>query len=81
MIHLFDHHGTMLHVDYSPGTPITLHSVHVTDSMYRPVGPDLTIMLHNTLVPIMATAQNALCQTFLSSIIDSIEEDVPHVPN
>lgn len=53
--HIYEHAGIMLDVQYTndssaqDGMP-TFHSIRVMDSNYRPTGPDLRPMLHNTLI-------------------------------
>ena len=52
MIHMFDHVDVLLYVDYTPGDDgiPTINQVKVTDSCYRPVGPDLSQMLNSAVV-------------------------------
>lgn len=73
MIHLFDHCGVLLSVDYIPGHPVHFNSVRVTDGDYKPVGPNLLGLLHHTLVPLSDLSSGMICQTFLSTICDDLE--------
>ena len=41
--------GLALRVDYEVGPEF--HSIHVIDSEYRPVGPDLKEFLHDLVLP------------------------------
>lgn len=74
MIHIFEHRGIYLRVDYEPTVPPTFNSVRVVDANYRPIGPDLQPLLHDTLLvttPAMGGA-DAEAQTFLSSIVEDL---------
>lgn len=74
MIHIFEHAGIHLHVDYTPANSAadlpTFHTVRVLDANYRPTGPDLTTLLHHTLLlaaePTPGERTDAI--TFLSAI-------------
>lgn len=74
MIHIFEHSGVMLRVDYTPGEEPTFHSIHVMDASYRPIGPDLTQLLHKTVLlddePVEGQLANA--QPFLSAICEEL---------
>lgn len=64
----------MLHVDYEPGDEPVFNSIHVMDADYRPVGPNLFPLLHQTLVvdadPEVGDELEA--QTFVSAICEEL---------
>lgn len=75
MVHIFEHEGVMLRVDYDPGDDgvPTFHEVRVLDSEYRPVGPNLTNMLDSTLLMSPPDALGGYsAMTFLSAIVEEL---------
>jgi hypothetical protein len=55
-IHIFEHNGVLLQVDYFADTkPVTINSVHALGTDYKPIGPDLTPLLEEALVLTGAT--------------------------
>lgn len=76
MIHIFEHQGVMLHVDYDPPTKAEpspqFRSVRVMDTSYRPTGPDLTHMLHDMLLIVGEHGPRVDAQTFLSAIAEDL---------
>ncbi len=65
MKHVCDVSGVLLEVEYSGPSPVEIQSVRVLDADYRPVGPDLTLMLHDTL---FLVAQDE-AERFLSKLV------------
>lgn len=77
MRHIFEHAGVLLQVDYSPTKPdVTFHTVHVLDTNYKAVGPDLTPLLHDLLLLIPPHGPTVEAMTMLSAIL----EDLPCAP-
>lgn len=74
--YIFEHCGVMLHVDYttSPSGMPEFHNIQVMDGNYRPTGPDLRPLLHQTLIidrqPKRGDRFDA--QTFLSAIAQEL---------
>jgi hypothetical protein len=75
MVHIYEHEGVMLRVDYEPGADgiPTFNDVRVLDADYRPVGPNLTNMLDSTLLmsPPDALGEHS-AMTFLSAIVEEL---------
>lgn len=77
MIHIFEHMGVMLHVEYTPGfdgVP-TINSVRVTDERYRPIGPNLAEFLNTTVVLYPEESDGTREAT---PVLSLITEELPH---
>lgn len=74
MIHIFEHRGVMLRVDYAEGAEPTFNDVRVLDANYRPVGPNLTPLLDNTLLMNDKPDDQGefSAATFLSAIVEDL---------
>lgn len=68
MKHIGDVNGVLFEVTYSGPPPVEIQSVHLLDVDYRPTGPDLTFLLHDTLV--MTAKRDA--ERFLSKLIEEL---------
>ena len=67
--------GTLLHVEYvvdSDGVT-NFKSVRTLDRNYRPVGPDLTPLLHGALRVTATEGHFAEAESFLSSIVTELQ--------
>lgn len=76
LTHIFEHSGVLLHVEYSRNASdeTHFHSVRVMDPQYRPTGPELIPLLHQSLLldtePVMGMRVDA--KTFLSAIAEDL---------
>lgn len=82
MIHIFEHKGVLLHVDYEPGEPPTFTCVRVMDAHYRPTGPDIQILLDDAFVLGDHTdADGCLeAETFLQRIVGEFDGQEASAP-
>lgn len=62
--------GVLFHVEYDPKLPITIHKVRTLGADYKPTGPDLTHLLHDTLLLEDGSDDEAV--RFLSLITEDI---------
>lgn len=77
---IVEREGAMLRVCFEPATPPelpTLLSVHVCDDQYRPVGPNIALMLSSTYVmsnlrPGPNGEPTADATSFMSSIMEEV---------
>lgn len=49
-IHIYEHNGVLLQVDYFDTKPVTINSVYALGADYKPTGPDLTPLLTDAIV-------------------------------
>ena len=68
MKHISDVQGVLFAVEYF-GSPPEIQSVHLLDADYSPVGPDLTFLLHGTLLLIADTSD---AERFLSKLVEDL---------
>jgi hypothetical protein len=75
MQHLYEHpSGVFLNVTYVPATAESvkqIQSVHVTDTTYQSVGPDIAPMLHDTHLLDMSGPV-----TLATPLLELISEDI-----
>lgn len=68
MKYICDVNGILFEVNYL-GSPPEIQSVHLLGVDYLPVGPDLTFLLHDTLLLIPDTSD---AERFLSKLVEEI---------
>jgi hypothetical protein len=66
--HISDVNGVLFEVAYSRTPPVEIRSIHLLDASYRPIGPDLTHLLHELLI--MTTQSEA--ERFISKLIEEL---------
>lgn len=71
MVHIFDHEGVLLGVNYQRGTDGVpeLSGIRALDADYKPTGPDLTPMLANMMV---WTIPGKMIQPLMNTIIEEL---------
>ena len=74
-VHIHDSAGVSLRVEYAIASDgvLIFHNIKVLDADYRPVGPDLTPLLHTLLV--LTNVNPPQGEHFLSTLVAEIQHD------
>ncbi len=74
-VHIHDSAGVSLRVEYAIASDgvLIFHNIKVLDADYRPVGPDLTPLLHHLLV--LTNINPPQGEHFLSTLVAEIQHD------